>query len=267
MRYKEHNIGGDCMDEILFLGTGAADWEIENKGVFFRRNSAALINFELMVDCGGHIFDFAESINEDNLYKNVTDIIITHNHSDHFCKDSVIKLAEARKIRVGCNKQIRDIIGEHPNIEFVLFTPFEAKKMGKYEVVPLLANHQMVIDGDACAFHYIINTPDRKKIFYGLDGAWLLRPSWEVMKKYKFNLMVFDCTVGDRDDWRLFEHNTVPMLRMIVEGIKIADILEDNGMLVASHLARSLHDSHEQTKKILKEINMITAYDGMKLIF
>ena len=255
------------MDEILFLGTGAADWEIENKGDFFRRNSAALINCELMIDCGEHIFDFAESINKDDLYKNVTDIIITHNHCDHFCKESVIKLAENQKIRVGCDKQIRDIIGEHPNIEFVVFTPFEAKKMGEYEIIPLLANHQMVMDGDACAFHYIINTSDDKMIFYGLDGAWFLRPSWEVMKKYKFNLMVFDCTVGDSADWRLFEHNTIPMLRMIVEGIKTADMLDDNGMLVASHLARTLHTSHEETNKILEKIDMLTAYDGMKLMF
>lgn len=254
------------MDEILFLGTGAADWKIENKGNYFRRNSAALINRELMVDCGEHVFDFAESINEDGLYKSVTDVIITHNHEDHFCRETVIRLAESQKIRVGCNKQIRDVIGEHPNIEFVLFIPFVAKKMGKYEVIPLLANHQMVIDGDASALHYIINTPEGKKIFYGLDGAWFLRPSWELMKKQKFDLMVFDCTVGDRADWRLCEHNSIPMLRMMVEGIEIAAMLNGNGRLVASHLARTLHDSHEETEKILKELNMLTAYDGMKLI-
>ena len=125
----------------------------------------------------------------------------------------------------------------------------------------------MVVDGDACAFHYIINTPHGKKIFYGLDGAWFLRPSWEEMKKHKFDIMVFDCTVGDSVDWRLFEHNTIPMLRMMVEGIKMTDILEDNGLLVASHLARTLHDSHEETTQILQEINMLTAYDGMKLKF
>ena len=255
------------MNEILFLGTGAADWDIQNKGEYFRRNSAALINGELLVDCGKHIFDFAESVNEKDLYKNVTDIVITHNHWDHFCKESVIKLAQTQKIRVGCDKQIRNVIGEHPNIEFVVFTPFETKKIGRYEVTPLLANHHIVADGDAYAFHYIINTSDGKTVFYGLDGAWFLRPSWEEMKKYKFNVMVFDCTVGDKADWRLFEHNTIPMLRMMIEGIKQADMVAENGMLVASHMARTLHGSHEETKRILEEINMLTAYDGMKLVF
>ena len=89
----------------------------------------------------------------------------------------------------------------------------------------------------------------------------------EEMKKHKFDIMVFDCTVGDSVDWRFFEHNTIPMLRMMVEGIKMTDMLEDNGLLVASHLARTLHDSHEETTQILQEINMLTAYDGMKLKF
>lgn len=32
------------MAELLFLGTGAADWDINAKTGFFRRNSAALLN-------------------------------------------------------------------------------------------------------------------------------------------------------------------------------------------------------------------------------
>ena len=44
-------------------------------------------------------------------------------------------------------------------------------------------------------------------------------------------------------------------------------MLDDNGMLVASHLARTLHTSHEETNKILEKIDMLTAYDGMKLMF
>jgi len=56
------------VSEILFLGTGAADWFIEEKGDFFRRNSAALLNGDLMIDCGAHIFDFRESFGESDLY-------------------------------------------------------------------------------------------------------------------------------------------------------------------------------------------------------
>ena len=95
--------------------------ELEEREGFFRRNSAALINNELMVDCGEYIFDFCLSINDSSLYDGVTDIIITYDHPDHFSRESVLKLAESQKIRVGCNKQIADAVGKHSNIEYVLF--------------------------------------------------------------------------------------------------------------------------------------------------
>ena len=108
------------MSQLLFLGTGAADWNINDKGDFFRRNSAALLNGELMLDCGSHIFDFAESTGNPALYDTVTDIIITHDHYDHFCRESVIRIADRQKIRVGCCGHIKNIIGNHHNICCVL---------------------------------------------------------------------------------------------------------------------------------------------------
>lgn len=254
------------MDEFLFLGTGAADWSMEHKAEFFRRNSAALLNGNLLIDCGPHIFDFAESAKDEHLYDTVTDVIITHSHSDHFCRESVLRLAENKKLRIGCDGHIRGIIGEHKNIDFVPFAPYEARSMGDYKITPLLANHHVVCRGDECAFHYIIETCSGKSIFYGLDGAWMLRPSWEEMKKHKFNLMVLDCTVGDMSDWRLFEHNTVPMLRMITEGIRAAGMLSEDGIIAASHLARTLHAEREETERILSTLGMVTAYDGKKII-
>ncbi len=253
------------MAELLFLGTGAADWKLEEKDGFFRRNSAALIDRTLMLDCGSHIFDYAEASGDTALYSGVTDVIITHNHFDHFCRDSVLRLAQNQKIRVGCSGEIMNIIGGNPNIEFVVFTPFEEQNMGKYKIIPLLANHSVIYSGDACAFHYIIETPDAKKIFYGLDGAWFLRPSWEVMKLHRFDVMVLDCTVGDSDDWRMFEHNTIPMLRAMINEIRNRNMLAEHGKIIASHMAKALHVSHEDTAEILKRIDVLTAYDGMKI--
>lgn len=255
------------MAEFLFLGTGAADWTIADKGEFFRRKSAALINNDLMLDCGEDIFDFAESNGNRKLYDSVSYVIITHNHSDHFCKNSVLKLAQNNKIKVACDKSIAEIIGENSNIEFVILKPFEEKALGRYKIIPLLANHDIVACGDAYSFHYIIETDDGKSVFYGLDGAWFLRPSWEIMKKHKFDIMVFDCTVGDREDWRLFEHNTIPMLRYMINGVKEQKMLKTDGKFIASHFAKTLHGSHTETEKILKEIGVSAAYDGLKILF
>lgn len=106
-----------------------------------------------------------------------------------------------------------------------------------------------------------------EKAFYGLDGAWYLRPTWAEMKQHQFSLMVFDCTVGDSDDWRLFEHNTIPMLRKMTKEIRAQKMLQKDGKLIASHLARTLHGSHDETVAILQKLHMITAFDGMTIHF
>jgi phosphoribosyl 1,2-cyclic phosphate phosphodiesterase len=254
------------MSEMIFLGTGAADWNLamKNEG-FFRRNSSCLIDKKLLIDPGAHIFSFIEDFNVPDLFDELTDIIVTHFHSDHINKESVLRLAENRSLRVGCDKRTMEHIGEHPNITYTLFKPYIEYNVGDMIVTPLLANHDIVADGENFAFNYYIETKDGKSIFYGLDSAWILRPTWEYLKKKKFDAFIFDCTVGDKDDWRIFEHNTIPMIRKMVEEINAKELMKEGGKLIASHMARTLHKSHEDTAEILEKINMITAFDGMKV--
>lgn len=254
------------MSNLLFLGTGAADWDINERNGFFRRNSAALLNGALMIDCGSHVFDFAEEYGNLELFDGVTDILITHYHSDHFNPSSVRRIAENHKIRVMGDSRVRADLAGIDNIEFIVPEPYSEQAIGDFRVIPMLANHEIVAaDGGKLALHYIIITPDEKVIFYGCDGAWLLRPTWEKMLEYKFDLMVFDCTVGDSDDWRLFEHNTIPMLRTIMKEVHEKELIAKGGSVVASHLARTLHVSHEETAKILEKLGMLTAFDGMNI--
>lgn len=255
------------MAELLFLGTGAADWEIENRDGFFRRNSAAMLDNKILLDCGEHIFDFAECADNEKLYDGVECILITHNHSDHINADSVRRIAAKKKIKVVCSKAVQAKIGACENIEYIVLKPFSGLEICGCKIMPVLANHDVVLTEDDASVHYIIETPDGKTMFYGLDGAWFLRPSWEMMKKYKFDLMIFDCTVGDSDDWRIFEHNTIPMLRMMVREIKAREMVSDGGVMIASHLARTLHKPHEETAEILKQLGLDTALDGMKINF
>ncbi len=255
------------MNTLLFLGSGAADWVIENRNGFFRRNSAALVNGELMLDCGAHIFDFAECAGNPALYNKVKTVLITHNHSDHFRPESVRRIADDHPITVGCDAAVKAAIGEHPNITFILLRPHRSVTLGGYEILPLMANHDIVAAGDNFAFHYIVKMPDGRELFYGLDGAWFLRPTWNEMLRHKFDVMVFDCTVGDQDDWRLFEHNTIPMLRKMTDEIKAKSLMADGGQMIASHMARTLHISHEDTQAVLEKIGMLTAYDGMTAEF
>ena len=249
--------------KILFLGTGAADWSMEDKkqGEFFRRNTSTLIDGTLLVDPGAHIFDYLDDSGDPHLFDGVRYLLVTHNHGDHVNADSVKRLSNGRELTVICPKPAQERIGEVERVRFITPEIYEEERLCDYSILPLLANHDDVLN----AFHYIITAPDGKKIFYGLDGAWFLRPTWEEMKSHKFDVAILDATVGDFDDWRLFEHNTVPMLRKMVAEMQRLGMIAEDGKLVASHLARTLHPSHEECVRIFGELGMLVAYDGMEI--
>lgn len=250
---------------LLFLGTGAADWTQPDKDGYFRRSAAAVLNGTLLFDCGPAIRVLAET--HPHVLSGVTDVLVTHDHDDHLDVQALLLLAQTRRIRVACDGFARAMIGPHPAIEYVPVVPFVPFFMGEYTVMPVTANHDTVQAGVRQACHYIVRTPDDKTIFYGLDGAWFLRPSWEEMRRHTFDVMVLDCTVGDRDDWRMFEHNTIPMLRMMVREIEAQKLLAPNGQIAASHFARTLHPPHDETERILRAFHVRASFDGMKLTF
>ena len=118
-----------------------------------------------------------------DLFDDITDIIVTHIHSDHVKRESVLRLAENKKLRIGCDRRCAEHIGKNQNITYTLFKPYMEYNVGDMLVTPLLSNYDIVADGDNFAFNYYIETKDGKPIFYGLDGAWILRPTWEYLKK------------------------------------------------------------------------------------
>ena len=68
--------------EILFLGTGAADWPAPGKKVGNgRRCSSLLLDRHILIDCGHQAADAVEEFGVD--VDELTDVIISHPHSDH----------------------------------------------------------------------------------------------------------------------------------------------------------------------------------------
>ena len=68
---------------ILFLGTGAADWEDPGKHVNGgRRFTSQLLDETILLDCGPMTWEAIEEFGVD--VDKLTDIVIGHPHSDHF---------------------------------------------------------------------------------------------------------------------------------------------------------------------------------------
>ena len=253
--------------DILFLGTCACDYspllQTTYKDVFdknARRSSCALINGRYLIDCGEHCLDELRIANID--LAQITDIFVTHFHSDHYNVKCISQIAKAgnRTLRVWVRAGAKVIAIS--NVEWKLM-----QKATQYivdeniKVTGLPANHNESVYPQ----HILLET-EGKKIFYALDGAWFLHETYYALKNAKLDFLVLDCTCGDYEgDYRIGEHNSIPMIRLMLPSLKKWGTIVENTQVYVSHLAPSLHKSHEETVEILQKDNICVAYDGLSI--
>ena len=221
---------------ILFLGTGAADWQLTKKqGAEHRSFSSVLIDGELLIDFSGRL---PSALAEQGIaMSQIKYAINTHSHYDHYCEDTLSAL-------------------ESVGVSFVRFSGGDVKTVGKYTIYAYAANHGTCKD----ALHYIISDGE-KTVFYGLDGAWLLYDEVEGIKAHKPDFAVLDATVGNIDgDYRIFEHNNLNMITEIKKSL--APYVK---RFCISHMARTLHTDHKTLSEEMEKQGILVAYDGLEI--
>jgi len=257
--------------KIKFLGTAAADFSPRLKGDCAdcfdknaRRASCLLFNDQYLIDCGPHCLDSLRIAGIDKSH--ITDLFVTHLHSDHFKPDNIAAIAQARKSASGENLRVWVSDGANmPGIADVTVMPMV--KFTEYTVDSGLTVTGMSANHDNKAYpQHLLFDNGGSKFFYGCDGAWFLNDTYWHMHKCDLALMVLDGTCGDYDgDYRMAEHNTVPMIRVMLPSLKTAGIVGEKTVIYISHLAPSLHKLHEETVEIMREMGVGVAYDGLEI--
>lgn len=249
--------------ELFFLGTCACDFsprlKTDLKDKFdkdARRSSSVLINGSVLIDCGYHT---VQSLGIAGIpLSDITDIFVTHLHEDHYLPQNVQKIADAKDeplrlwVREGAE------VAEFCNVDVRFMTQFEKYESSGLSFTAIPANHSPQHHPQ----HFIVESGD-KRVFYGCDGAWFLHDSFKFLENKHLTLAVFDCTVGDyAGDFRMGEHNSIPMIRLMLPSLSTVKAIDENTKIMISHLAPSLHKPHAETEKIIADFGTV-AYDGM----
>lgn len=255
--------------EITFLGTCAHDYSprlrTDCKDKFdydARRSSAVLFNRSFLIDCGDHCLDELRIAQAD--VSLITDVFITHLHCDHYNVGHLERLAAGKEtpLRVWVAKG-----APLPELKNAEIRPMETgvsyEVADGLKVVGLPANH------NANAFpQHLLFERNGKRFFYGCDGAWFLNETYYALKNANLDLMVLDGTCGDGEgEWRIGEHNTLPMIRLMLPSLKKWGTIGENTQVYVSHLAPSLHLPHKETVALLERDGVKVAYDGLKTEF
>jgi len=256
---------------IIFLGTCAADFSPRLNGDCAdcfdknaRRASCVLFNDRFLIDCGPHALDSMRIAGIDPAQ--VSDLFLTHLHSDHYKPESVAKIAsshyeatgEALIVWVSNGAVLPEI--EHIEVRsMVKFTEYAVDETLK--VTGLSANHDQKAHPQFLLFDI-----SGVKFLYATDGAWFLNDTYNFLRKSELALFVTDGTCGDKvGEWRIGEHNTIPMIKLMLPSLYEVGMITADTMLVMTHIAPSLHKPHDEIVECMRPDRVTVSYDGMKL--
>ncbi len=220
--------------KVLFLGTGARDWnptrDYDNPE--YRRNASVLIDDELLIDPGPCVPEALNKFNVD--VKKIRYVINTHAHSDHFDEATL------------------DFLTSN-GAEFIKLSSGEVKKIGKYDIFPLKGNHKIPVN------HFLISD-SKSCIFYGLDSAWLMYDEVaEIIKHSPIDFAVLDGTIGFIEgDYRIFEHSSLNMVIMMKSTLE--KYIKE---FCISHMAKTLHTGHNELSAEMSKYGIEVAFDGL----
>ncbi len=250
--------------KFTFLGTGAADWDWQSFPPGTRGSCTTLLDDTILIDAGPTALEnFSRNrVSPDGL----TDILITHSHSDHFSTKSIAALARDRQLTVHATHQALLRLGDIPCRRHAL-TLRERFTIGDHAFTVLPANHALE-DPDENAFHFLIDTPERRAL-YALDGGWILSNARIMLAGRPIDTIVWDATSGPSlNDWRFADHNDLGMIDAMRQALLQLGYITPATKHVLDHIAWSLWpQSKEECQQVAARYNAILAEDGMTIEF
>ncbi len=239
--------------KLKFLGTGAADWHGPDERGEFRRFTSTLLDGRLLIDVTKTVLDQIPA------GAGITDVFFTHSHSDHFDPDALRALAPCR---VYAHESWAGEIGGE-GLEVIPLRSGQTVQAAGFSVLPMPSNHSTGRPYET-TLHYLIEK-NGLHLLYATDGAWLLNQEHHLIGKTVLDGIVFDATIGDgyAGDFRIFEHNSMDMVRLMLQTLKKTGRLREGAPVFLTHLARTLHDRQELLER-QTEKPMIVCFDGLE---
>ncbi len=252
------------MINLRFLGTGGLGARPKNKLLRdYRRFSTLLIDNRIIIDPSEDIFEFEESFMLSGMTKEITDVFITHSHIDHFSIVAIEKLSKQKKIKVYASNTLLDEFSSLCHIEFVPLIPFSLIRTdGKYNILPLPANHTTDIRGEI-PFNFLIEY-EGKTVFYGLDGAMIHPDAWRILKEIKLDAAILECALANSDySGASVNHNNLLSVTVIKDIFLSSGVADENTKFILSHIPTSKKRSvHEELLAAVEGTSFKIAYDG-----
>ena len=230
--------------------------------------SSMLVNGHVLIDCGPTVLDVMNCYDVDPA--GITDILLTHTHSDHLHPGNIMSIANGRDASLGPLKFWGDpeALKKVPDSDRIEKIPVEHGKSFQVHgltMTGLAANHDVHGSKEQCLLYLIESAT--KRAFYATDTGWLPTTTWLHIERKPLDAIIWDATCGEgKGDPRIFSHNDLTMIRHMNQTLMQRKLLKPDAKIILTHIADRLHPPHHVLEKKLIPEGLIPAYEGMSLV-
>ncbi len=245
-----------------------------------RKRASIVINDEMLIDLG------PDSINACSMYGidtgKIKYLIQTHSHSDHFdgghfvTRWSEYKSQNLEHLDIVCSngtaKDMNHWIKENEpsldlfddsckkdlNYDLNIIKHNENIKLNDYEIIAIDSKHDDRVE----ALIYIISYKG-KNLLYGTDLLEITDEAWQIIKKYKLDVIFLDQTYGE--GFNNGGHLDEAQIKDIIKYMKEKNIIDDSSQIFATHLSHEGNNVHSIMEERAKLSGYHIAYDGMEI--
>lgn len=266
--------------DLLFVGTGAADYETAftcscptcataraRPGRNLRHYSSLLVNGRLLIDCGPTVpWRLAEL---DVPPAQVEALVFTHSHEDHCDPPAVASLLVARgagrgPLPVFGNEATLKRLAEVAGLEPHPVRPGDRVEAAGLTLTAVAANH--IVEQEE-TLNWVVRDGGAR-LWYATDTAWPLPATWAALGEYLPTAVVAEATFGllgpDEHGDCLTHHLNWPEFLRLREAMIAEGRLDAGAPFVATHLSQHLVPPHEEfVNNAVPPV--VVAYDGMRL--
>lgn len=254
----------------------------EKGGRNCRFRSCFRLSDKIMLDLG------ADAVAQSRMFGDLAEVehvLVTHSHDDHLNPHMLMEVMWGKKyckpVHYYFTEESYEIVnrwrenswvlkGKVPDWEKEGTIVFHQLRFGEcvqiadMKVTPLPGNH--IGNVESRAGMYLIELPNGKKLFYGLDSGPYLPETIDALKEHHIDYFISEVTRGVHQISNLY-HMSLYDVRELVDILYRQGTLDQNSCVYLTHISHaSTHTQMlEKTEELQFPVPTVVAWDGLRI--
>jgi len=253
----------------LYCTCDACAEALRRGGKDIRRRTSYRLGEHIQIDFGPDTFSSSITFGLDTAC--ITDLVLTHNHPDHFTphelyyrREGFSRVPPENTLRVHGPQGVGDEIHSHLGdldryrLGFEALEPYHERELADgVTVVALPATHAPDIGG---AYNYVFRVGEGE-LLIAHDTGWWTEEVWQYISSRRVTVALIDCTYGAKQERR--GHMGAPDVVEFRDELMSRGALGEDCRVIANHFSHNGYWLHSDLEQFLNPEGIEVGFDGM----